>query len=92
MTKTPETVQIGDAVAYMDEVRKEHAAIVTEVWGRGVLLDGKGTPDPKQQVSSCINVVFVSGNEAEKDQYGRQIKHETSVSHMSTQSAGRFWK
>ena len=29
---------------------------------------------------SCINVVFISGDEAKTDPYGRQIERETSVS------------
>lgn len=43
---------------------------------------------------TCINVVYVSDNPAEKDDYGWQIKRETSVTHATVtgQAHGRYWR
>jgi hypothetical protein len=42
---------------------------------------------------TCVNLVFVSGDEAKKDQYGRQIERETSVQHKSVQGVhGNYWR
>jgi hypothetical protein len=79
MTNERKAAQIGDAVVYVDAVGDEHQAVVTNVFGT--------TP------ASAINLVYVSGDESERDQYGRQIKRETSVVHQDSQSAhGRFWR
>lgn len=41
----------------------------------------------------CINVLHLSGNDTEKDQYGRQSKHVCSVSHVSDSAVhGRNWR
>lgn len=72
-------MQIGDAVEYVDEVAKPHDALVTAIHGVGE------TPS--------VNLVLVTSDEAQTDQYGRQIKRETSVVHNSHQMAhGRFWR
>lgn len=44
--------------------------------------------------AGMVNLVVVSSNENEQDNYGRQIKHETSVYHRSSQFAvhGRYWR
>jgi hypothetical protein len=48
---------------------------------------GAAAPDPS------LNLVFVSDKDSEVDQYGRQIKRETSVVAEKNQAAhGRFWK
>ncbi len=41
----------------------------------------------------CVNLVFVSGDENRKDSYGRQVQHETSVSHRSQMTGvpGFYW-
>ena len=42
--------------------------------------------------ATCVNVVYVSGDETQSDSYGRQIKRETSQVHKSIQTApGRYW-
>lgn len=43
---------------------------------------------------SCINVVFVDGDEAKQDQYGRQIKRATSVSWAGSTGVahGYIWR
>ena len=69
---------VGDAVIYCDPKGKDHNALVQIVWGG---------PTP------AINVCFVSDDENRKDNYGRQIMHETSVSAVSYAGAhGRYWR
>lgn len=43
---------------------------------------------------TCINVVFVSGDEAKRDDYGRQIERTTSLPHKNTNGMahGMYWK
>jgi hypothetical protein len=75
-------MNIGDHVVYVDAISRPNNALVTEVWRR-----------PAGSDKPSVNVVFVSDVETEIDQYGRQIKRETSVPHESSQGAhGRFWR
>jgi hypothetical protein len=69
-------LKIGDSVVFIDPHRVEHAALVTHVWPQIA-----GGPLP-----GC-NVVWVSGDEARSDGYGRQIERATSVVHLSIQPA-----
>lgn len=85
----PTTVQIRDQVTFVDAHRKPHPALVTAVWGREVKADGSQV---QNSVSSCINIVVVSHNDKEHDEYGRQIKRHTSLVHSSLQSEGMYWK
>jgi hypothetical protein len=42
---------------------------------------------------TCVNVVFVSGDEAKQDSYGRQIERQTSVSKVSINCVhGLYWR
>jgi len=42
---------------------------------------------------TCVNLVYVSLEPNERDDYGNQIKRETSVVNASLQSApGNYWK
>jgi hypothetical protein len=41
----------------------------------------------------CINVAYVSGDEARTDTYGRQLERSTSVLHQGASPAhGYFWR
>ena len=41
----------------------------------------------------CVNLVFIAADENKKDQYGRQIEHQTSVTHAGPTTAhGRYWR
>lgn len=42
----------------------------------------------------CINVVYVNGDENQKDQYGRQIKRSTSVLYAGVTGTahGQIWR
>ena len=74
-------VKIGDVVTYIDAKREERPALVQTVWA---------TTDGSQP---SLNVVVVSTDPKKEDTYGRQTEHETSVVHLSKQSAGGFcWK
>lgn len=71
-------LEVGDVVIYHDPTGKPFNAVLTESWG------GLG---------SCVNLVYVSGDAKERDAYGRQIKHESSVSHVSSQGVhGRYYR
>lgn len=71
--------QIGDTVTYVDSLRQERPALVTNV----------GAPDE----APWLNLVVVSDDPARDDSYGRQIERFTSVVHQSRQTApGNYWK
>jgi hypothetical protein len=73
-------MKIGDAVTYVDPKGIEHAALVTANWGGDA-------PDPS------LNLVYVSDDETQTDNYGRQIGRNTSVVAEARQHAhGNYWK
>lgn len=73
--------RVGTAVEYVDERGVSHTALVTSDWGGGV------------NDFPAVNVVYVSSDETQTDQYGRQIVREASAVHESRQLApGRFWR
>ena len=75
-------MEVGDSVRYFDQYGKEHNALVTAVWNGA----SYGSSEPG------LNLVLVSDNDAETDQYGRQISRQTSVIHAVSQPAhGRYW-
>jgi hypothetical protein len=69
-----ERLTVGGGVIFVDAHGRQHEALVTAIWGR--LED-----------VPCINVVFVSSDEARQDNFGRQIERETSLVHRSRQAA-----
>lgn len=87
-------MKIGDPVIFIDSVRREHSAILTNIFGEvrtiqqmvnGELVDVKQIP--------CANLVFVSSDESKQDSYGRQLERATSCVHISSNSAGAYcWK
>jgi hypothetical protein len=77
------TIKIGSHVIYIDEYKKEHDALITQVWG-----DHANTA-----TKPGLNVVYVSDDENQQDPYGRQLKRETSIVHLEGQPAkARCWK
>lgn len=73
---------MGEPVVYHDSKNKAHDALITAVWGQPGYLN-----------PCSVNIVIVSDNDTEKDQYGRQVKRETSVGHKLNQTAhGRYWR
>jgi hypothetical protein len=78
--------QVGSAVTYVDEHGEEHQALITQRW------DGQPADTPIKE-TAAVNLLYVSGGDAETDQYGRQIKRASSVQGESAVTApGRFWR
>ena len=72
------TLGIGSHVIFIDDMRREHDALVETVH------DSTDTP--------CINLIRIA-SENGNDNYGAQKKHETSVVHKSNNSAeANCWK
>ena len=77
-------MQIGDPIVFVDPVGDSHNAVVT------TLFDNN---DPERYPNPSVNLVYVSKDANETDQYGRQIKRNTSVVHKSNQFAhGMYWR
>lgn len=68
-------LEIGQNVIFVDSLRKEHVALVTNVW-------------PSMGGIPGCNVVYVSDDESKTDPYGRQVERSTSIVHQSVQPAG----
>jgi hypothetical protein len=76
-------MEVGDVIWFVDAVAVSHRALVTNVFDNG---------QPTSIPNPAVNLVFVSDDKLETDQYGRQIKRNTSVVHKLNQSAhGSFW-
>lgn len=74
-------MEIGNHVIYVDELGREHDALVTSVFQSIGKEPG-------------VNLVYVSDDANATDQYGRQLaERATSVVHESAQPAhGRKWR
>lgn len=71
----------GQHITYVDEHGIERDALVT-CW--------HGSPGAEE---TCINLVFVTGDEKRVDSSGRQIERRSSIVHESRMSAhGNFWR
>ena len=74
--------EVGEIVRYVDPRGIPHFALVTAVWPGEY---GKDNPPG-------LNLVFVSGDETKRDDYGRQTERVASVVHGSVQPAkGNYW-
>ena len=82
-----ENLEVGINVIYTDEHFVDHAALVTAVWGSPDWREHCQLHTGKPAVP-CVNLVYVSGDKAKDDPYGRQIERNTSVVHASSQPAG----
>lgn len=79
----------GKACTYVDQLGKAHAALITNVWGMTSTSEVMNDND----VPTSANLVIVSYDESQRDQYGRQIRRETSVVCEEMQAAhGRFFR
>jgi hypothetical protein len=90
---------VGQAVIYVDEVGVEHNALLTAVHGIATYTsvwseDLKGfDPNTKKTIYPCVNLLYVTKEDAKIDPYGRQISRASSVSHKDSYAAhGRYWK
>jgi hypothetical protein len=85
MTTTEVTpVAVGDPVRVVDEQYGEHVGLVTCVHGNF------------SDWVPCINVVYVTGDQAKKDPYGQQLERLSSLQHLTQGPAnmprpGRYW-
>ncbi len=71
-------LEVGDVVTYKDEHGVDHNALVTVVHGN--------------TAQSCINVVYTSNDETQRDSWGRQIERASSVQRKSDVTAhGRYF-
>lgn len=73
---------IGQYVIYVDPLSVPHDALITYV------------PEQWQESYGQVwtNVVWASGDETRKDNYGRQFERQTSTSHISKAHApGNYW-
>jgi len=92
-------LKIGCCVLFVDDRYRVHEALVTAIHGDplGRTADARiqtddGTVGGRDPGSNwpCINLVYVVPEEDQQDQYGRQTKHESSVVHISHNSAGGY--
>ena len=72
-------INVGDHVIFTDTHRKQHSALVTEVWDSGV--------EQRRDSLPALNLLYVVKDETRTDQYGRQIERESSVVHVDFNSA-----
>lgn len=87
-------IKIGDSVVWIDSVKREHPALITNVFGtpsRGTkIVDGTSV---EITLYPAVNLVLVSSDETKGDGYGRQIERQTSVLHIGVNPAAAFgWK
>jgi len=73
-------VNVGDHIIFTDTHRRQHSALVTEVWDSGA--------EQRMDSLPALNLLYVVEDETRKDQYGRQIERESSVVHREMNSAG----
>ncbi len=82
-------VAVGDPVRVVGENYAEHIALVTAV-------HGKFSEPADAGYVPCINVIFVSADEAKNDPYGRQTERLSSLQHYGQgpngmPKPGRYW-
>lgn len=82
-------VRVGDHVRFTDQVGRTHDALVTAVHGGNVNL---GDDEAYLEDRPSLNLVWVNDDPEHYDQYGRQIKRDTSITHRGDQAAhGFYW-
>lgn len=79
-------VKVGDPVKVVDEEYAEHVGLVTAVHGSFDRADSV----------PLINTIYVSGDSAKHDPYGRQVERLSSLGHVSAMQhmprPGRYWQ
>jgi hypothetical protein len=77
--------EVGAHIIYIDEYRRQHNAVVLIWW-----LPGKDSPY-SEDWAAC-NLVMADPDPQKEDSYGRQIRRETSVPHLTANPAkGCCW-
>ena len=85
--------QPGQTVVFVDEHGKRHDALLTAVHGEAMMVNDRLRDGEKVEYQPCVNLLFVTGDEAKRDPYGLQIERESSVVHRCDQSAhGMYWE
>lgn len=87
------------SIVFVDSLGTPHAALVTAWWG----VKNAQTPEGdvfgsvvheyvSEQGEPGCNLVYIAGDKAKTDPYGRQLERMTSVVHKSKQPAhGMYW-
>jgi hypothetical protein len=76
--------EIGDVVTYVDPHGREYKALVTAVWP--FEYDALGNKP------AGLNLVVVSQDPSQTDDYGRQIIRPSSIPHKTCQPApANYW-
>jgi hypothetical protein len=76
--------EVGDCVTYVDIRGQAYKALVTAVWPFEYDAEGKKPPG--------LNLVIVSADNTQQDDYGRQIIRPCSILHKSLQAApANYW-
>jgi hypothetical protein len=73
--------EVGQHVKYIDEYRKAHDALIL-IWWHATEQYKSPSGEP-----GC-NLVLVDPDPQKDDSYGRQIKRETSLVHLSSNPGG----
>ena len=88
----PRNPEVGDAIVYFDEYRKQVNGILTAVHGE---VSGGPVEGHKEQAwhTPCVNLVYVVPDADKTDGWGRQKDHASSCSHVSQQHppVGNYW-
>lgn len=97
---------IGCRVVFFDSKRRPHEALVTswfhggpdgetiESWRKRNGTDPHLSGPVPDKYLPCCNLVYVSGDDAKHDPYGRQTERDSSVTYGRAQSTpflGRCW-
>jgi hypothetical protein len=82
-------LEIGSHVVFVTPDRERLSALVTAVHSQGDANEHFA----KYGLWPCVNVVFVTNDEAKQDPYGRQIARQSSASHGKSQGLpqGNCW-
>lgn len=90
-----EQPHVGDVVIFTDAHGADHNALVTAVFGEVTHNPREGEDNVVLPgTMPCLNAVWVSGDKAKQDPYGRQIERDhTSIVHATYQPAhGVYWR
>ena len=88
----PKEPEVGDAVIFFDDYRRQVNAILTAIHGEVSGGPVEGHPDQKWYIP-CVNLVYVVPDKDKQDMWGRQKDHASSCEHASQQyqRVGMYW-
>jgi len=91
-------LEVGMSVVFIDENYLEHHALLTAIHGdpegHERVVDGSGDLEASSVIVwPCVNLVFADPEPGAQDQYGRQLKRDSSCAHWLDNSArGHCWR